>query len=380
MEEKKLTKCEAIAAGHICVDITPAFPSEQTKPLEEILRPGKLIHMDEATVSLGGIVANTGLAMRKLGINVGLMGMVGKDAFGSIILSELKKENAAGNMIVSDKVKTSYSVVLAPKGIDRMFLHYDGANDLYDTGYMDLAAVKEAKLFHFGYPPLMRNMYLNNGEETVRLFQKVNALKTATSLDMAMVDEDSPAGKQDWNQMIRDVIPYVDFFCPSAEELCIMLDRDRYHSWLKRAAGRDITETLDLETDIRPMAEQLLQWGAKVVLIKCGAPGIYLCTADRNRLSLIGGGLGEKMADAWQDVRYFEKSYHVDKVLSGVGAGDTTIAAFLAGVLKEYPWQECLHLATATGALCTQTYDVLSGLLPLDELQKKINAGWEKRA
>ena len=38
-----------------------------------------------------------------------------------------------------------------------------------------------------------------------------------------------------------------------------------------------------------------------------------------------------------------------------------------------------LHLATATGALCVQTYDALSGIIPLEEVQKKIDAGWEKR-
>ncbi|MFR8944305.1 MAG: hypothetical protein ACLVH3_00585 [Blautia obeum] len=41
--------------------------------------------------------------------------------------------------------------------------------------------------------------------------------------------------------------------------------------------------------------------------------------------------------------------------------------------------EDALHLATATGALCVQTYDALSGIIPLDEVQKKIAAGWEKR-
>ena len=61
-----------------------------------------------------------------------------------------------------------------------------------------------------------------------------------------------------------------------------------------------------------------------------------------------------------------------DKVASGTGAGDTTIAAFLSAILAGKDWQDALHLATATGALCVQTYDALSGIIPLEDVQKKI--------
>ena len=69
----------------------------------------------------------------------------------------------------------------------------------------------------------------------------------------------------------------------------------------------------------------------------------------------------------------------MEKVVSGTGAGDTTIAAFLAAVLDGKSWQDALHLATAIGALCVQTYDALGGILPLEEVQKLIDSGWEKQ-
>ena len=118
-----------------------------------------------------------------------------------------------------------------------------------------------------------------------------------------------------------------------------------------------------------------------MILIKCGTPGIYFRTADKEQLIKIGGGIGEEIADSWSDQEAFEKSYLVekDKVASGTGAGDTTIAAFLSAILAGKDWQDALHLATATGALCVQTYDALSGIIPLEDVQKKIDAGWEKR-
>ena len=75
---------KAVVAGHICLDITPVFKNNEITSIGEILQPGKLIEMGDASVSTGGCVANTGLAMKILGADVSLMGKVGKDDFGEI--------------------------------------------------------------------------------------------------------------------------------------------------------------------------------------------------------------------------------------------------------------------------------------------------------
>ena len=64
---------KAIAAGHICLDITPAFKSKEEKNIKGLFRPGQLIAMDAAKVSLGGSVSNTGVGMKRLGADVELM-------------------------------------------------------------------------------------------------------------------------------------------------------------------------------------------------------------------------------------------------------------------------------------------------------------------
>ena len=64
---------KAIAAGHICLDITPAFKSKEEKNIKVLFRPGQLIAMDAAKVSLGGSVSNTGVGMKRLGADVELM-------------------------------------------------------------------------------------------------------------------------------------------------------------------------------------------------------------------------------------------------------------------------------------------------------------------
>lgn len=371
-------KKKVISAGHICLDITPVFPDITVKKASDLLAPGKLINMEAADVHTGGSVSNTGLAMKILGADVSLAGKVGDDAFGGMIKATLEKYDASEGLIVGEGESTSYSVILAIPGIDRIFLHHNGANNTFRAEDIQEELLEDKALFHFGYPPLMKNMYKNNGEELLKLFQKVKKSGTATSLDLAAVDPASDAGKADWESILKKMIPLVDFFVPSVEELCFMLDRDRFEEWQERAAGRDITEVLDVEKDIRPLADRCMELGAKVLLLKCGAPGLYYQTADKETLSGIGERTELDLED-WACRRGFEKSYIPDCIRSGTGAGDTTIAAFLTAMLDGYSFEECIHLAAATGASCVAAYDALSGLKSFEELKQKIDSGWKKR-
>jgi len=368
---------KVIVAGHICIDITPVFPDKKTTNIEDVLRPGKLIEMGKAEVSTGGAVANTGLAMKILGADVTLMGKLGFDEFGDMICGILDNYKASEGMIRSTEVCTSYSVVLAVPGIDRIFLHNPGANNAFHAADIDIDVLKESAHFHFGYPTLMKSMYENDGAELTLLFKKVKECGCSTSLDLSAVDPDSDAGKADWEKILSDVMPYVDFFVPSVEELCFMLDKERFDSWQQRAAGLDITQILDLENDIRPLARQCMELGTKILLLKCGEKGMYLECASKEVLSEIGDRCALD-AEAWALFSAFEKSYKPRVVLSGTGAGDTSIAAFLTAMLRGENPDTCLKMATATGALCVEAYDALSGLKSFEEIKEKIDSGWEK--
>lgn len=370
-------KKKVIAAGHICIDITPVFPPKKAKKLTDIMTPGKLINMKEADVHTGGSVANTGLAMKILGADASLMGKVGNDAFGEMIGGILKKYDAEKGLIIADGESTSYSVVLAVPGIDRIFLHNPGANHTFCADDIPWEVLDETALFHFGYPPLMKSMFINDGEELLKILKLAKEHGAATSLDMAAVEPDSESGAADWEKILEKIMPYVDFFVPSVEELCYMLDRERFNEWKERAGDGDITEVLDVEKDIKPLAGQCMNFGAKVLMIKCGALGMYYQTADKMTLRQISSRV-ELNIDAWADKSGFEKSYVPDAILSGTGAGDTSIAAFLTAMLEGYTPEKCVQLAAATGACCVAAYDALSGLKPLEELEARIEGGWKK--
>lgn len=365
---------KVIAAGHICIDITPVFSTNrQFQKISDLLEPGKLIHMDPADVHTGGSVANTGLALKFLGADVQLMGKIGKDSFGAMI-QDILSGYGAGGLIVDPDSSTSYSVVLAVPGVDRIFLHNPGANDTFTNGDISDEDMENAVLFHFGYPPLMKKMYENGGVELITLFRRMKENAIATSLDLAAVDPNSEAGQADWEQILAGVLPYTDFFVPSFEELCFMLDRCRYDCISAR--GGDMTADLDMTADVKPLAERCLQLGAKAVLIKCGTSGMYYRTADSDSMAQVGSRLGLDV-DRWADREGIQPCFKADCVRSGTGAGDTSIAAFLAAVLLGREPKECAALAAAEGACAVTSYDALSGLKPLSWLIDRISAGWE---
>lgn len=370
-------KKKAVVAGHICLDITPVFPAGQKKELGELLAPGKLVNVQGAEISTGGAVANTGLAMKILGADVSLAAKIGKDAFGDIILGLLKKYGADQDMIVSPEVGTSYTVVIAVPGSDRIFLHDPGANDTFTGADISDDMLRGASLIHFGYPPLMRSMYINYGEELVSLFRRAKEFGVATSLDMAAVDPASDAGKVDWEKVLERVLPYTDIFAPSIEEIIFMVDRNKYDILQSRSAGNDITLRLSVEEDVKPVADTLADLGAKIILLKCGVAGMYLHTAGSAALSDVGPKISPDM-DEWSNKRIFEPSYKPEKVLSATGAGDTSIAAFLTALLEGRGPKECIRLAAAAGACCVTAYDALSGLKSIEEMTAKISSGWEK--
>ena len=383
MRERK-----AVVAGHICLDITPVFPEkrgdnlktgeERQEKVENLLKPGNLVNVGTAQVNTGGVVANTGLAMKKMGITVCLMGKTGEDEFGRIIRSILKEYGSEQGLITDPASSTSYSIVLAMPGIDRIFLHNPGANHTFSYSDISWEKVEEADLFHFGYPPLMKQMYKDQGKELSKVFQKADETGAITSLDLAAVEPDSEPGRENWEEILKNVLPYVDFFVPSFEELCFMIDRERYEKLVKAAGTREITEVMSLENDVKPLAKKAKELGAKSILIKCGAPGIYYKMGNVNELKKAGQRLGQSMED-WADREGFEKSYEPAAVLSGTGAGDTTIAGFLSAMLKGRSLEMCLKVAAATGASCVEAYDALGGILTVEEQEKRIEQGLKKQ-
>lgn len=372
---KNSKKYQAIVAGHLCLDIFPGFSGYKDKPITEILCPGKLTRINDAELSVGGAVTNTGLVLNRLGISTILMGVIGNDYFGRILCEIIKFWGADTTKIaVNDKLSTSYSIMLAIPGVDKIALHYPGANDYFSAEDIDYDELSNVRLFHFGYPVLMKKLFENDGEEILKILQNVKNQNVTTSLDMAPVDPASDAGKADWKRILKNILPFVDFYLPSLEETIFMLRFKLYNELLCRYPGQDLIDVLDLNI-LQELGEELAGLGAKTVVIKCGNKGAYVLTSDQNSMGKTGLAAPADVIN-WSSRELFQNAYKPEEIVSTTGCGDSFIAGFLASLLTGECIENALRIACACGAEAISVRDNISGVRPIEVTKEKIFNGW----
>lgn len=369
---------DAIVAGHICLDIIPELSGSAQERFEATLQPGRLVVVGAVTYCTGGPVSNTGLALARLGIHTQLMGKVGEDLFGRAIRDYLRAYGAelAEAMVVDPAAHTSYTIVISPPGVDRIFLHHPGANDTFGAEDIRYELLADSRLFHFGYPPLMRRMYEDGGLQLVEVFRRAREMGVSTSLDMALPDPSSPAGRVDWGAILRAVLPYVDLFLPSIEEILFMLRPQTYRALCAEAGGLDFLAFVRPEL-LSGLGEELLGMGTRIVALKLGDRGLYLRTAGRGELEAMGRARPADL-DAWADKELWAPCFQA-KVVGTTGSGDVTIAGLLAALLRGLAAEQALTAAVAVGACNVEAADALSGLRSWEETWQRVRSGWARR-
>lgn len=360
---------EVIVAGHICLDIIPQMQWSDFR-----FRPGTLAEVGPVVVSLGGCVPNTGLALRKLGAVVHLVSKIGTDPIGDLLQLELRRFGEAGDGLTrSSQEDTSYSVIISPRGGDRMILHFPGANDSFTAEDVGSALSRPAEIFHFGYPPLMRKMFENNGRELEEVFRQAKQKGLLTSLDMAYPDPNSPAGRVNWGAIISRVLPHVDIFLPSYEELSCMLDTETSRGLVRD--GSCSLAHIDT-TNLQRLGKAACSMGAAVVAIKLGKRGLYVRTNNQTRLS---HAHGRWSAENWANRELWTSVFKVNLV-GTTGAGDATVAGFLYGILRRLPVEQVCRVACGVAACNVEAADAISGILPFELVERRMREGWEQGA
>lgn len=346
---------DAIVAGYLCVDLTPGFaPTRQSVPLGQLLQPGRLVQVEGLSISPGGAVANTGLAMRRFGQRIALSGMVGRDPLGDLLLRAMPED--AGSIQRSDRAGTGYSIVIAPPGSDRLFLENPGCNVLFTAESIDPARIAQSRLVHLGYPPLLDSLYAEDGRPLQRLLARIQELGATTSLDMTLPDPHSPAGQANWRGILDRTLPHVDIFVPSIEELLFMLEPEAYAALNARAGSGGLIDAID-HAAFERLADRILLLGVKVLLIKAGHRGAYLRTAESPA--------------RWIDPFPVDP----DRMINACGAGDCAVAAFLTALLNGNPVEQAARYAMLAGRDNLYGIDTLSGLCDWHAMTSQLEAG-----
>ena len=357
-----MKKFDVIVAGYLCIDLIPNFKSDNSVTnLSHLLVPGRLIEIEGLNYCLGGTVANTGLALKKFNKRVFLNGLIGNDFIGKIILDRFVSYELSEGINITEQAGTALCIVLAPPGIDRIFLESPGCSMVFDTSHINYDAISQTQIFHFGYPPLLKQFYQNNGFQLHTLFSNVHEMGVVTSLDFSLPDQEAESGKVNWPIILKSTLPFTDIFTPSLEEALQIMMPTTY-AYLKSTSGN--AEFIDRVTIdlIRLLGKKIIDCGVKILLLKMGHRGVYLLTGD---ISSINVKLDSKLSiDDWNNCEFWCKAYKADELRfrNAAGAGDTAIAAFLAAILEGKSPKASLMYAAIAGRNKLYCHDIYSEL------------------
>jgi sugar/nucleoside kinase (ribokinase family) len=269
--------------------------------------------VEAVRLTIGGSATIAACAAARLGLRVALVGAVGDDVLGRLVLELVRARgvDVSACRLVAGK-PTGASVILAGGG-DRATLTATGAiGELHATD-VPHGLVARARHVHVGsyflQPALAAGL---SG-----LFRAARADGTSTSLD----PNHDPAGA--WDGGFAGVAAETDVLLPNAAEA--------------RALAR--------EDDPVVAARRL---GARSVAVKLGADGA------------IGIGPSGEVVHVGAPA--------VEPV-DAIGAGDAFDAGFIAGLLDGRGLEGCLRLAVASGALSTRAVGGVDGQATREEAE-----------
>jgi len=297
--------------------------------LKRLPKRGSLQLIDTIAFSTGGNAANVGIALRKLGMKVGVIGRLGNDIWRDLIIGTLRTHGVDCAHINSDETpQTSATIVCVDTGGERSFLHTPGATR--DIRSEDLTSrleyLSKTKILMVGYLGLLPQME----NDLPKIFRKI---KEKTNVLIALDTGGIPRRNR---RLVKAFLPYVDFFIPSLNE------------------ARSLTGYLS---------------SGEIM-------GFF---RDCNASAVVGLKLGKKgclVAD--RDGEYFVPGFPVKKVVDATGAGDSFYAGFLAGSLRGLDTYHAAEFANMVGACCVSAIGASTGIRTFDETQQLIKWAREK--
>jgi len=290
---------------------------------------------------------------------------VGDDAFGQIIIDKMAAWGNVEGITTDREHGSSYSIVIAPPAFDRIFLHHPGCNDFFTSARLNWEIIGAARVFHLGYPSLMRSLFCDEGVELARILRRVQELSVVTSLDLALPDPDSEAGRMNWQNWLRSVMPHVDFFMPSLGEMLLLWSRARWEKIYRQSEGGDGAVPLEW---YREMAEGLIALGCGVVMFKAGARGLYARTGAPERLRRIPL-LAAHAHTGWAGRELWGTAFVNEEIQSAAGAGDSAVAGILTALLQRKSLEETLQFGNCLGYQNLRALDTVSGVGTLAETE-----------
>ncbi len=294
---------------------------DQVKLVDVFPQREQLANIRSQSPGTGGAPYNVLLDLAKLEVDFPLVGagLVGKDAFGDLILEDCRKHKIDAHFLAkTTAANTSYTDVMTEEGNGRRtFFHYRGANAFWKGEDLDFKKTKAA-IFHLGYLLLLDSLDQPDtkfGTKGARMLANAQEAGLKTSVDVVSEDSDR------FSRVVTPALRYVDY--------CILNEIEAGKTTgfkIRQPDGRLDTVAL------RHAAGALLQSGVRELVVIHFPEGGFIRT--------------RKGEDVWQPSIKLP-----DKFIAGTaGAGDAFCAGILLGLHEGWDLPECLNVGVCVAA------------------------------
>jgi sugar/nucleoside kinase (ribokinase family) len=265
------------------------------RPVSALPAPGTEQAVDSIDFRVGGAGAIAALCLAALGIRAALLGCVGNDPLGRVLLDELTQAGVPVDAIAVGET-TGICIATEAAGRDRSFLIAPGSVREFSLSQVPDLAICSRQMLICGYflIPALRH------GGAARILQRVRSQGGQTLLDTGWDPDGWPSAAK---EEVLELLPSVSVFAPNESEAMAMTGEGK--AW----------------TAARALQKRSGGW----CIVKRGAHG-----------SLAAGPDDAEFAVAAPKVRVFDTT----------GAGDAFNAGIVRARLEGLPWEETVRFAT----------------------------------
>lgn len=275
--------------------------------------------------AFGGAPLNCAVAASKLGLKVGVITAVGRDAFGNFILNTLKKHNIDVSHVKIVPYRTTLAMVVKLEHGEREFFFYRkpwslSADTELEINENDLKYAENSKIIH------LTGFILSQEPARSNVLKLLDYVKDKVTISF------DPTYRSDvWStvdeakRVYREVLNYVDIVLATKKEYEVIINK------------REINDIIDTCREL----------GIKIIGIKMGENGAVLAN-DKKAV--------------------YCSAFKVE-VKDTVGAGDAWNAAILYSMVNNVELHEAVRIANAVAAIKCMHVGAISGLPSIKEVK-----------
>ena len=285
----------------------------------------------------GGAPANFLAVNQKYGLNTGMIGKVGTDAFGKILINTLEDAGIyTGGVIKDDKVFTTLAFVTFDAHGDRSFsfARKPGADTCISPDEIDYSLIDACRVFHFGTLSLTDHPAIEATKKAVEYAKQKGKL----------ISYDPTLRKPLWHseEQAREAMLW------GLEQADIVKISDEEVEFLFGLAPKESLDYIFEKYDV------------KLLFVTCGGDGAYYKNAN-----------AEGMLSAYEDVHPIDTTGAGD-IFGGSALNRVLLSGRDPQSLDDEELKKIVRFATVAAGISTMKKGSISSIPELDEVLDKL--------